>query len=274
MKKIVSILLIIGMLLSLAACGAVGKPAETAPTPAPEAAGPVSGEQNAPADEGNASFSKKGSAPAQATAAPPEETPVPAEESAAPDEELIDAEDMLGESSGNRYANEMLGIQATLPDDWMILSKEQTAQVMGSIAENFTNEDFADQLRQVGSLCDLYAVALDISGDNMYIMLLDLGVAYGIVLDEGRFLDLMVQSSRQELSAAGIEVLEAEKEPYEFAGREAMSLRLMGAMGETSFYERIIPVKAGQYMGMIVSASAQESRVDRILGCFEPYGVS
>ena len=97
---------------------------------------------------------------------------------------------MIGEKSGNSYANETLGIRAEFSDNWTILDDEQTAQMLGLVADNFSEVDLAEQLRESGSLYDLYAMTVDQSGDNVNVVIEDLGVVNGIIIDEKKYLEI------------------------------------------------------------------------------------
>ena len=176
MKKLTSILLLIAMLLALTACGAAGKAEDTAAADKLKEAAQKVEEATAAAEE--AALEEETAAEA-AEAAPAEEA-----------EETYEAEEMIGEKSGNSYANETLGIRAEFSDNWTILDDEQTAQMLGLVADNFSEVDLAEQLRESGSLYDLYAMTVDQSGDNVNVVIEDLGVVNGIIIDEKKYLEI------------------------------------------------------------------------------------
>ena len=240
MKKTICMLLTLVMLLALTACGSPAKPAS------PDTAAPKAAE----------------SAPAAETA--------PAEE-AAPVEEAVEAEDILGEKTETSYASKFLGIQATFPDNWTVLDDEQTAQVMGYVADVIDSEDLAELLRESGSACDLYAMAVDQSGDNLNIQLEDLGTLYGIVLSEEKYLEIAAPQLEDAMGQMGMENVQLEKGTYSFAGQDHVSVRLTATYSGVPIVERLVLLKAGNYMGVVTAFSLDESRVDAVLACFEPY---
>lgn len=252
MKKWISILLLAAMLLALTACGAAGKVEDTAAADklkeaAQKVEEAVAAEEAAPAEEAE-------------EAAPAEET-----------EEELDAEEMIGEKSGNSYANETLGIRAEFPDNWTILDDEQTAQMLGLVADNFSEADLADQLRESGSLYDLYAMTVDQSGDNVNVVIEDLGVVYGIVIDEAKYLELAEKQLDTTFAQMGITDVTLDKGTYSFAGEDHVSVLITGNYNGVPVYERMVLIKAGNFMSVVTAFSLDTARLDNILGCFSAY---
>lgn len=252
MKKLICILLLAAMLPALTACGAAGSTDDAAAKKIEEAIA-------AAADS------------ASEQPAPAEEAPAAAEEETAPAEEELEAEDLIGAKSGNIYSNEALGIRAEFPDSWTILDDEQTAQVLGVVADNFTELDLAEQLRESGSLYDLYAMAMNQSGDNVNVVIQDLGVLYGIVIDEEKYLDMNAEEVEKALSQMGMTDIRAERENYFFAGQEHLSVLVSAKYGGLTLYERLVLCKAGSYMSAVTASSLDQTHLDEILGFFSAY---
>ena len=261
MKKLLSILLLSALLLSMAACGAKL-------SAAPESAS-APDTVSSPAQESVPEKKQRSeSAKAQRSEAPRETSP---EEESAEDEEKLDARDMVGEKNAGSYANKGLAIRAKLPEGWQILDDEQTAQLMGQLAEKTDSESLANILSTAGSMCDMYALSLDGTGDNLNITIEDLGIAYGIVLDEERYLDIGAKNLENTLLSMGITNVQIEKESFFFAGEERFSALLTAEFNGRPMYERMILIKVDRFMGLVTSFSFDEGRINDILGCFEPY---
>ena len=178
---------------------------------------------------------------------------------------------MIGSKDGNSYSNKTIGIRAEFPDTWSVLDDEQTAQVVGAVADSFSETDLADQLRQSGSLYDLYAMALDQSGDNVNVVIEDLGVVYGLVIDEARYLELAEKQLGTTLEQMGITDVKLDKQNYSFAGQERLSVFITGNYSGVPIYERMVLIKAGSYMNVITAFSLDEARLEGIMGLFEAY---
>lgn len=252
MKKLICILLLAAMLPALTACGAAGSTDDAA-------AKKIEGAIAAAAE----------SASEQPAAA--EEAPAAAEEEPAPAEEELEAEDLIGSKSGNSYSNEALGIRAEFPADWTILSDEQAAQMLGVVADSFSAQDLAAQLRESGLCYDLYAMTINQTGDNVNVVVQDLGVVYGIVIDEEKFLDMGEKEIETTFTQMGMTDIRTERESIFFAGQEHLSVKASAKYGGLTLYERLVLCKAGNYMGLVTAASLNQTHPDEILGFFSAY---
>ena len=178
---------------------------------------------------------------------------------------------MIGEKDGNSYANKVVGIRAVFPDTWTILDNEQTAQITGVVADNFSDTALADQLRDSGSLYDLYAMTLDGSGENVNVVIQDLGVLYGIVIDEERYLSLAEDQLSTALGQMGMEDVKLNKQSFAFAGQDRFSVLITATYNGIPVYERMVLIKSGNYMSAITAFSLDQARLDGIFDLFEAY---
>ena len=257
MKKLISILLLAAMLLALTACGAAGKAEDTAAADKLKEAAQKVEEATAAAEE---------AAHAEETAEEAVEA-APAEEA----EETYEAEEMIGEKSGNSYANETFGIRAEFPDNWTVLDDEQTAQMLGLVADNFSEVDLAEQLRESGSLYDLYAMTVDQSGDNVNVVIEDLGVVNGIIIDEKKYLEIAEDQLETTFAQMGMTDVTLDKGTYSFAGKDHVSVLISGNYNGVPVYERMVLLKTGNYMGVVTAFSLDTARLDGIMGLFSAY---
>lgn len=256
MKKLISILLLAAMLLSLTACGAAGK-TDDAAKKIEEA---VAAAAEAAAEE----------TPAPAEEPAPEEELAPTEEPA-PMEEDPDAEAFIGVKIGNSYSNKTLGLRAEFPDTWVILDDEQTAQVIGLVADSFSEADLVAILRESGVLYDLYAMALDQSGDTVNVVIQDIGVLYGVVLDEDKYLDLSEEALETTLTQMGMTNVRVDRERRSFAGQEHVFNLVSAEFNGVQIYECQILCKVGSYMSVVTVSSLNQAHLDEILGFFSAY---
>ena len=257
MKKLISILLLAAMLLALTACGAAGKAEDTAAADKLKEAAQKVEEATAAAEE--AALAEE-TAEEAAEAAPAEEA-----------EETYEAEEMIGEKSGNSYANETFGIRAEFPDNWTVLDDEQTAQMLGLVADNFSEVDLAEQLRESGSLYDLYAMTVDQSGDNVNVVIEDLGVVNGIIIDEKKYLEIAEDQLETTFAQMGMTDVTLDKGTYSFAGEDHVSVLISGNYNGVPVYERMVLLKTGNYMGVVTAFSLDTARLDGIMGLFSAY---
>lgn len=182
-----------------------------------------------------------------------------------------DASDILGVKENNVYANEFLGIMTEFSEDWYVLSNEETIEAMGYVADNLPNADLAEQLRSSGVVCDLYVLALDNSGANINIQLEDLGFLYGLAMSEDAYYNAAAPQLQEALTQMGVENVSVEKETIDFAGAEHTACLISGVYSGVPIYERMVMVKAGNYMATVTAFSFSADTAAEMLGYFEAY---
>lgn len=183
-----------------------------------------------------------------------------------------EAEDaVVGVKSEHSYANEFLGIMASFSDAWYVLNDEETVQAMGYVVDSLDNEELAAQLSNNGVVCDLYALTLDNSGDNLNIQIENLGFLYGMVMSEDAYYDAAVPQLEAGLGQLGMENIRVEKQVQDFAGSEHVCILVSGTYRGTPVYERMALVKAGSYMATVTAFSFDKARAADMLSLFEAY---
>lgn len=241
MKRIIALILAALMLLSLAACGGDGAAQTTAENPStiiPTAD---------PDDD------------IPTTASPAETTAPPAEE----------ADPLMGYYSGTTYNNAFLGIQCKLDENWTVATEEELAQLNGLTADIISDEALAEQLRNSGVVQAFYAMADD-GLVVMNIVLENLGLLYGTVLDEERYVDLSLDQLVTALESAGLSDVTTEADTVTFAGSEHAAIRVHGTMSGVDFYELLVCVKVDSYMSVITLASYYEDITDSLAALYSP----
>lgn len=227
MKRLVSLLISLSMLLALTACGGNSAPEDSvtaAPTTAP-------------------------------TQAPTEAPTEPA------------ADPQMGSYENGTYVNEFLGISCALDDSWVLASAEEMAQLQGMSAELVTDEDLAKQLENSGSSMVFYAAADD-GLVTMNIMVENLGILYGMALDEKSYLELSGDALPTALESMGFENVTLEMTSVSFLGSEQAAARIHGSFSGVDFYELLIPRKVGTYMSILTVASYYEDITGDLAGMF------
>ena len=187
-------------------------------------------------------------------------------------------EEVLGKVDSHHYSNLFLGIEADFDDGWYILSREETAETMGLAADLSSDEDVAELLRNSGTTIDLYAMSLNGNGDNVNLQLYNLLTSMGIGslgLTEDEFYEAGMSDGIVEgLKSVGVENIQFDKQPYEFAGEEHVSVLVTGTFNGVPLYERMVLIKNGNYVATVTAFSYNEQNVDKILGFFAPYSFS
>ena len=180
--------------------------------------------------------------------------------------------EILGVKENNTYASEFLGIMAGFSEEyWYVLSNEETVEAMGYVADSLGNDDLAEQLRNSGTVCDLYVLSLDNSGDNINIQLENLGFLYGLAMSEEAYYKAAVPQLEEAFAQMGLTNVTVKQEKIEFAGSEHVSCLISGEYNGTMIYERMAMVKAGNYMATVTAFSFDRDSVDAMIDMFEAY---
>ena len=182
-----------------------------------------------------------------------------------------DADEVLGVKEDAVYANEFLGIMASFSDDWYLFNDEETIEAMGYVVDAMEDPGLADQLRNSGVVCDLYAAVQDNSGDNINIQIENLGFLYGITMSEDAYYEAAAPQLQTALEQMGLKNVSLTKETMDFAGAEHVSCLVSGELNGIEIYERMVMIKAGKYMATVTAFSFDRENVDTMLELFEAY---
>ena len=196
--------------------------------------------------------------------APATEAPAPAETA----EPELSAGDLIGEKGERSYVNKALKIRADLPEDWILLTNEETAEVMGYAREMVTDEEIARMLEESGAVCDFYAMAADNSGSNLNIQLQSFSFLQGAAVSEQALADASLDQVRQSLESIGMEDVKPTVENFSFAGKEHASIACSSTYMGVPLFERQVFVKVGRYIGIVTSFGFSQEDADSFLGFF------
>lgn len=244
MKKFIAVILAFAAVFSLAACSAgddIGGTVEP--------------------DDGD-------SVPVGGTVTP--EVPDEPEKPEVPDEpEPVDPS--LGRIEGGTYENSFFGIGCTLDNNWTFHTKEELAQMNGSVADALTDEDLKELLNNSKSVYDMYAQA-DGGLVNMSVIMEDVGVLYGATLEEQDYADISANLLPDALTSAGCTNVETEIATVEFAGSEHMGIKVKCQITveevTLDLYELIVCIKEDNYFAVITCTSFIEDITGELASWF------
>ena len=233
-KKLLALVLALAMVLALSACGSGPK-----------------GSVSAPAD------SSTGTASAPETASEP--TPEP-------EDELE-----IGSIVGGTYENDFAGIGCKLDSSWTYFTDEELLELNGIVADSIDDEELAEQLRDSDTFYDMAAMA-DEGLTTVNVVVENLGLLYGAVLDTGSYIDISLENLESQLSGMGLNVTACEKDSFDFCGKPSDGIHISGTMDvegyEIEMFERMAFVKAGTYMFCITACTYFEDTTSDILDLF------
>ena len=173
----------------------------------------------------------------------------------------------LGEFADGTYFNDFLGIRCTVSEEWTVYSDAQLAQLNGLVLDTMTDEDLVEQLKKsnVGHL--FYATA-DGGHKSINVVLENVGVVNGVLLDEKAYAALSVEQLPAALQSMGLTDVTAEETTVSFVGTDHAAVRVHGKLTGVNFYEKIICIKVGSYFGLVTVASYHEDATDTLLKMF------
>ena len=262
MRKVWTCLVIIAILVSLCACSAAQRPSGTVT---------VNEQSGSDSPHGTVTENSK---PEETAKQSKNEAALSAGDAGTDAEEFGDAEFDLGTTSGSTYENRFLGIGCTLDENWTFVSEEELMASHAEMADRTDNETLKEVLSSTGILKDMYAIA-DNGLLTIGVSLENMGVLYGLTMDEDTYVDQNLTMYADQINQLGIfSDFSAEKSTVMLAGQERTAirshgLRMVEGMDEGfEFYMVQAAIKAGNYMAIITLGSYLEDVTDTLASYF------
>ena len=171
------------------------------------------------------------------------------------------------------YESQALSVGFTLGEDWSAASVEELAQLSGVDTTDLSEAEMVEQMVEADAIFDFYAM----SGDGLTLVQViyeDLGVLYGTLLDEDGYLNVVGESVEEEMAAAGMTDVESTETTVTFAGQERPGLficsemQVEGVDQSIEIYQKLVPIKAGNYMAVAWAVTYLEDNTDTVVENF------
>ena len=150
-----------------------------------------------------------------------------------------------GTVNGGVYENDFIGIGISLDDSWDIYDEEQLAELIGLTAEQYDDEKYVEQLKNADMFYDFFASA-EQGLVTVNIIIQNLGLIYGTVLDEDKIVDMSLEQMDEQLQSSS-----------EYQGM--------------AYYTQQAFIKQGKYMAIVTVSSFIEDITADIMSEF--YGI-
>lgn len=173
----------------------------------------------------------------------------------------------LGNFADGVYTNDFLGIRCEVGSEWTVYSDAQLAQLNGLVLDTMTDEDLVEQLKK-SNVAHLFYATAEGGLRSMNVVLENIGVINGVLLNEKTYIDISVEQLPAALQSMGLTNVTAEATTVHFAGAEHAGVRVHGVLSGVDFYEKIVCIKVGNYFGLVTVASYGEDTTDALLNMF------
>lgn len=170
----------------------------------------------------------------------------------------------VGTISGNTYTNTFFGMGCTLDSTWTVADQAQMMEIFG-VAEDLLSDAALDS---DGMAYSFYAAKED-GLTTLNIVLENLGMVYGMLLDEQGYVETAVKQLPATFEALGMTNVSTEITTLSFAGGNHAAIKLSGDLYGITFYETLVCVKQGSYIAVVTAASYYEDTTGDILALFQ-----
>lgn len=181
----------------------------------------------------------------------------------------------MGIVNGDTYTNDFLKIGCKLGENWSYYDETQLAELSGIVADTIGDEAISEKFRESTDngkvVYDMYAASSD-GLANINIAFENLGVVYGMALDEDSYIDLSLESVQAALESSGVENLVIAKSSISFAGVSRPAITVAGEISGIPLYESVVCMKQGNYMAVITLTSFNENITEQLAGLFYSIG--
>ena len=181
--------------------------------------------------------------------------------------------EVLSTSEGQTYENRTFNISLELDQGWHLMDEAERAAQLGLVADSMSSEELhkamSEALENGQNVSDLNAVRTDGSGDNMSILLSNLGVT-GLLVTEEAYFNLAKDQLKEYFVQMGCTVQSITGESVTFCGDTHYGALIVADYSGQPFYERQIYVKSGARMAILTIFSKDQTRLAAMEAMFRP----
>ena len=166
--------------------------------------------------------------------------------------------------SNGKYTCEMLGVGADFDlGEWTPYTDSQIASANG--ASSASNADLKAVLDKTAMVQDMM-VTME-SGTNINLVYEDTNKTVAGNVNESTYIDMSIAQLEDQLEGV-MDNINSSKNTVTFAGQSRSALDVTGEVYGTTLYERLIPIRNGNYMGMFTISALSQSEIDEITAMF------
>ena len=238
MKKLICMLLALGMVLAMAACGG-NKAQQQDPTTVP-ATTPTT----------------------QATEAPTEATQAPTE-----DAESAAVAELFGTVEGSVYTNTYLGLSFDAGQDMRLLPEEEIQQIYGAATQLLSKEQA--EFAEGAMMMDMLAIN-GTTGENAILQIINnslVAIAYNV--QKTAFLNGMISGSIQSTEKMGCTDVKGEILEGTFCGKPCDVVLVTGKIIGMDYIQKMFVYSNGSYVICVAFTGFSEEAVEALVARFQ-----
>ncbi len=172
----------------------------------------------------------------------------------------------LGQTANNTYINEYLGMQCTLPEEWVFYTDEEIL-ALNNIVGNVLDEEIAQKIQQANVIYDMYAGVPD-SGYSVNVTLEKINPIQLLTVDLQQVLESQIETIETSYDSMGYTNTTARYGKVTVDGEAYDGLYITANIQGLNFYGVSFAFVRGNYMANICVTSLAEDTTGEILGYF------
>ena len=166
--------------------------------------------------------------------------------------------------SNGKFTCELLGVGADFStDEWTFYTDAEIASANG--ASSASSEDLQKILNDTAVLQDMM-VTME-SGTNVNLVYEDTNQTLARFVDESGYIDVTITELEDGMGDV-LDNIKSSKSNVTFAGQSRPVLDVTGETYGITIYQRIIPIKNGNYMGLFTISAFGQDEIDDITAMF------
>ena len=172
----------------------------------------------------------------------------------------------IGETAGNKYQNDFIGISCTLPEEWDFYSDEEIRE-LNNFTEDYIDEEYLEQIKNAQVIYDMFAQNTnDYSSIN--INLEKLTNAQLSTLNIKSVLEAQIPTIESGYANMGYTNIDAEYHKCRVDGKEFDGVRITAEIDGVDFYGQVITFRRGNYLANITICSIDNDSIEEIFEFF------
>lgn len=173
----------------------------------------------------------------------------------------------IGDTEGNIYKSNFIGVECVLDDNWTFYSDSQIAE-LNNITADALGDDYAEKMKAANIVYDMFAT--DASGNNIYVILEKVNALSATFNDVESFVDNSMSAVEDSLTQTGAVVNNIKKAEVTFAGEKTYAICIESTLNGVSLFQKQVFLKRGAYVVLITITSISTDTTDSIISTFHP----